>query len=76
VTSFVLAVRIERRGCLVEHDDVRPVQKDAGKGEPLLLAARQGLIPGRIFFDAVPEMAQADAFQRLGNLFGGLFLRR
>ena len=36
----VLAHRIERRGRLIEHDDIGLVQKDAREREALLLSAR------------------------------------
>src|ERR1700732_2034995 len=46
---LVLALFIKRRGCLIEHDNVGAVQKQARESEPLLLAAGQRLVPWRVF---------------------------
>ena len=59
----VLAGRIERRCRLIEHDNVRPMEKNSRKCQSLLLAAGQYLVPGRIFTDAVDEMLETDKFQ-------------
>ena len=50
--QLVLALGIERRCRLVKHDDVGLVQEDAREREALLLAARERLVPGRLFLDA------------------------
>jgi hypothetical protein len=52
-----LDVGIERGGCLVEHDDVRAMQQDAGKGESLLLAPGERLIPWRLLLKTIDEVA-------------------
>jgi len=46
--QLVLTLWIERRGRLVEHDDVRPTQQDSRKCEPLLFTSRQDLIARRL----------------------------
>ena len=66
--QLVLALGIERGGRLVEHDDVRVVQEDAGEGETLLLAARQRLVPRRLVLDALDQMVEADALEGFGDL--------
>jgi len=55
--QFILARGIERRGCLVEDDGIRPMQHYARKSQALLLAARQGLVPGPFLLEAVGEMS-------------------
>ena len=65
---LVLALLVERRGRLVEHDDVGVVQQQPREGEALLLAAGQGLVPRRLFLDLVLEMIEADLVQGLADL--------
>ena len=74
--QLFLALRIERRRRFVHHDDVRLVQEDAGEGEALLLAARQGLVPGRLLVDALDQMAEADMLEGFGDLLVGDTSRR
>lgn len=59
---------IQSGRCLIENDDVRVVQEDARKGQPLLFAARQGLIPRTFLVEPFREMVQANAFECLPYL--------
>ena len=66
--QLVLARRIERRSCLVQHDDVRTAQQDARKREPLLLAAGQDPVPGCLLIDAIDQVVEAHQAQRARDL--------
>src|SRR3954453_2649040 len=52
----VLALLVQCRSRLVEHDDVGTVQQQPRKGEALLVPARQRLVPRRFFLDPVLEV--------------------
>ena len=58
--QFVLALGIERRGGLVQHDDVGPMQQDPRERESLLLAARERLVPGRFLVEPIDQVAEPD----------------
>ena len=73
--QLVLARRIERRGRLVEHDDVGLVQENAREGQPLLLAAGEDLVPGRVLLEAADEMRKADQLERPGNFLDAGLVR-
>ena len=49
------------------------MQQNSRECQPLLLAARQRLVPGRIFVDAVGEVAEPDMLQASGDLLDRLF---
>jgi len=48
------------------------MQKDPGKGESLLLAPGQRLIPWRLLLKAIDEVLMPHALERLGNLLDAL----
>jgi hypothetical protein len=69
-------------GCLVQQENLGPVNEHAGKGQPLLLAFRQVARPGQVFVielrqepaeprghERVDDPAFADTFgsQRIGH---------
>jgi hypothetical protein len=60
--------RIERRGRLIEDDDVGLVQEDAGEREALLLSARQRLVPGPFFVETLRQVVETDETQCLADL--------
>src|SRR5262245_66593153 len=66
--EFLLTFWIESRRCLVENDDVRIVQKNAGEGQALLFTTRQHLIPGAFLVEPIGEMVQPHAFECLTYL--------
>ena len=65
--QLFLALGIERRGGLVQHDQVGLVDDQPREGEALLLAARQRLLPGAFLVEAVQQMAEPDRFQRFAH---------
>ena len=67
---------VERRGRLVEKDDLRAGQQNPGEGEPLLLADRQPLRPVAVLVQPVDEIGQADRAQRLDKAVARQFRRR
>ena len=52
------------------------MQQDAGKGEPLLLASRERLIPWGLLLKTIDEVLEPDALQRVGNLLDALAVGR
>ena len=52
------------------------MQQNPRKRQPLFLSTGQGLIPRRIFLDAVNEMRKPDFLQRVGNFLNVPVLRR
>ena len=74
--QLVLALGIEGRCCLVEHDDVRLVQQNARECQALLFAARERLIPRRVLVELLDEMLEADASERFRNVFDASAFRR
>jgi hypothetical protein len=74
--QMILAGGIERRCRLIEHNDVRPMNKDPREGKPLLLAAGQHLLPGRILLDVVDQVVKANEFQCPRNLIDIFILSR
>ena len=65
--QVLLARRIERRGRLVHHDDVGPMDEQAREREPLLLAAGEDVLPARVLVEARDEVAEADVLERLAR---------
>ena len=63
--QFLLATWIQSGRGFIENDDVRVVQENASKGQPLLFAARQGLIPRTFLVEPYREMVQPYAFECL-----------
>src|SRR6185369_5671791 len=63
----LLARRIEGRRGLVHHDDVRAVEKDAGEGEALLLAAGEHPFPARVLVEAIDVVPETHVLQRLAD---------
>src|SRR5437763_1138804 len=55
---------VERRSRLVEKHNVRPRQQDAGKAEPLLLAAGETQGPIALLIELIDQIGQADGTQR------------
>src|SRR3954468_5183002 len=51
------------------------MQKDAGKGEALLLAPGERLIPWRLLLKTIDEVLEPHALERLGNLLDALAVR-
>jgi hypothetical protein len=66
----MLTAGVERGGRLVEHDDVRLMQKEPGKGAAS--RPRTGLIPWRLLLKAIDEVLMPHALERLGNLLDAL----
>src|SRR5215216_373098 len=63
-----LTRRIEGCGSLVEHDDVRPMEEDSREPQPLLLPARQCLVPRSFLVQALRQPGQPDLVERHRDL--------
>src|SRR5262249_32504049 len=74
--QFLLASWIQGGRCFIENDDVRVVQENASKGQPLFFAARQGLIPRTFLIEPFREMVPPYAFECLPYLIQRSIFRR
>src|SRR5262249_4936165 len=52
----ILAPGIESRSSFVEHDDIRAIEQDSRKRQPLFLSTRQDLIPRLVLIEAPNEV--------------------
>ena len=52
------------------------MKQDPRECQPLLLAPRQYLVPGRVLLDAVNQVVEADEFQCPPNFLYIFFVRR
>src|SRR5439155_21143647 len=71
---LVLALFIECRGRLIEHDDVGVMKEQPREGEPLLFTSGQRLVPRPIFLDLVLQMSQAHLVEGFADLLYGPIL--
>ena len=62
-------IDIQARGGLVQNQHFcRSNIKGPGDGDPLLLAARQNLVPRRVLLDAIHEVAEPDQIENARDL--------
>ena len=66
-----LVCQVERGGRFVEDDNVRLVQENAGKRQPLFLAARERLVPRRFLVELVGQLFEESAERARASLESG-----